>query len=47
MLGNTRKSLRVGWRQRAVIPAALQDLGSISEGLRLSLRLLPTGAEKL
>lgn len=41
MLGKTRRSLNAGWRQKAVIPSALQDLESVLEEHRLSPRLLP------
>lgn len=47
MLEKTRKSLKAGWRQKAVISFALQDLETILEEHRLSPRLLPMGPERL
>ena len=46
MLENTRKSLKVGWRQKTVIPSALPDLETVLEEHRLSPTLLPMGPEK-
>lgn len=46
MLEKTRKSLKAGWRQKAVIPSALQDLETILEEHRQSPRLLPMAPEK-
>lgn len=47
MLEKTMKSLKEGWRQKTVIPSALQDLETILEEHRLSPRLLPMTPEKL
>lgn len=46
MLERTRKSLKAGWRQKAAIPSARQDLETILEEHRLLPRLLPVGPKK-
>lgn len=43
MLEKTRKFLKAGWRQKAAIPSALQDLETILEEHRLSPQTSPHG----